>query len=247
MYSFTDTNLIVDITGRFPTGTGVVPAAPQRLVDTRSAEPRRRATRPVCRCASRSRRSRASATTAAVALDVTAVGAGAPGLRHRLPVRRTGSPRRRTSTTAPAPRPRTSPSSRPGTTGEVCVVASSDVQPARRPLRRVRRDRRAHARRRRCVSFDTRRPAVRAVGRRVDERDRRRRGRHRRRRRRCARQHHRDPSGDRRVPDGVPVRRRPARRVQPQRRGRARRRQLRARRTRPGRPRVRVLQRPPPT
>ena len=84
VYSFTDTNLIVDITGRFPTGTGVVPAAPQRLADTRTADPAH-AIRPVCRCTFAIPAVAGAATTAAVAIDVTAVGATAPGFATVYP------------------------------------------------------------------------------------------------------------------------------------------------------------------
>jgi hypothetical protein len=124
VFSYTDTNLIVDITGRLPAGTGVVAAVPQRLADTRNAVPAARhpagvplrVAIPVA----------GAATTTAVALDVTAVGAGTPGFA--------------TVYTCDEPVPETSNVNygagaatpnltivRPGVTGEVCVVASSDA------------------------------------------------------------------------------------------------------------------------
>lgn len=125
VYSFTDTNLIVDITGRFPKGGGVVPAAPRRLVDTRTADPASRhpagvplrVTIPTVAGA---------ATTAAVALDVTAVGASAPGFATVYPC---SEPQPETSNVnygAGAATPNLA-IVRPGTTGEVCIVTSTDV------------------------------------------------------------------------------------------------------------------------
>ena len=125
VYSFTDTNLIVDITGRFPTGTGVVPAHPQRLADTRNvgatacqpAGVPLRVTIPAVAGAT---------TTAAVALDLTAVGAGAPGFATVYPcdqpVPETSNVNYGTAAATP-----NLAIVRPGATGEVCVVASSDV------------------------------------------------------------------------------------------------------------------------
>jgi len=123
VYSFTDTNLIVDITGRLPAGTGVVAATPQRLADTRNATARQpagvplRVTIPPVAGA---------ATTAAVALDLTAVGAVAPGFAAVYPcdepVPETSNVNYGTGAATP-----NLAIVRPGATGEVCVVASSDV------------------------------------------------------------------------------------------------------------------------
>ena len=239
VYSFTDTNLIVDITGRLPTGTGVVAAGPQRLADTRNtgANARQPAGVPL-RVAIPA--VAGVATTAAVALDVTAVGADGPGFATVYPcdeaVPETSNVNYGTGAATP-----NLTIVRPGPTGEVCVVASSDVHllvdlfaafdataelTLATPVPRAR-----HA------------PPRRRFGRRrVDERDRRRCGRCRAGRRWGARQHHRHPGGRRRVPDRVPVRLGPPGRLQPERHRRARRRQLRARRARSGRPCVRLLQ-----
>lgn len=125
VYSFTDTNLIVDITGRLPTGTGVVPAGPQRLADTRTADPAAhhpagvplRVAIPAVPGA---------ASPAAVALDVTAVGADAAGFATVYPcdepVPETSNVNYGTGAATP-----NLAIVRPGTTGAVCVVASSDV------------------------------------------------------------------------------------------------------------------------
>jgi hypothetical protein len=125
VYSFTDTNLIVDITGRLPTGTGVIAAGPQRLADTRGAGATARhpggvplrVTIPAVA---------GVATTTAVALDVTAVGAGAPGFATVYPcdeaVPETSNVNYGTGAATP-----NLTIVRPGATGEVCVITSSDV------------------------------------------------------------------------------------------------------------------------
>ncbi len=130
VYSFTDTNLIVDITGRLPTGTGVVAAGPQRLADTRNAGANARQPAGVpLRVAIPA--VAGVATTAAVALDVTAVGADGPGFATVYPcdeaVPETSNVNYGTGAATP-----NLTIVRPGTTGpgagdEVCVVASSDV------------------------------------------------------------------------------------------------------------------------
>ena len=124
VYSFTDTNLIVDITGRFLTGTGVVTAAPQRLADTRSTGPAARhpagvplhVAIPVD----------AGAATTAVALDVTAVGATAPGYATVYPCDESVPATSNVNYGVGAATPNLA-IVRPSTNSEVCVVASTDV------------------------------------------------------------------------------------------------------------------------
>ena len=130
VYSYTDTNLIVDITGRLPAGTGVVAAVPQRLADTRNAVPAARHPAGVpLRVAIPA--VAGAATTAAVALDVTAVGAGTPGFATVYacdePVPETSNVNYGTGAATPnLTIVRPSPTG-PGAGEEVCVVASSDV------------------------------------------------------------------------------------------------------------------------
>ena len=125
VYSFTDTNLIVDITGRLPAGTGVVAAGPQRLADTRNAAPG--ALHPAgvpLRVAIPS--VAGVATTKAVALDVTAVGAALPGFAAVYPCDEQVPETSNVNYGGGAATPNLA-IVRPGISGEVCVVASSDV------------------------------------------------------------------------------------------------------------------------
>jgi hypothetical protein len=125
VYSFADTNLIVDITGRLPAGTGVVPAGPERLADTRNAGPGAlqpagvplRVTVPSVPGVS---------ATAAVALDVTAVGASTPGFASVYPCDEEVPETSTVNYGAGAATPNLT-IVRPGPSGDVCVVTSSDV------------------------------------------------------------------------------------------------------------------------
>ena len=124
VYSFTDTNLIVDIAGRFPTSTGVAAAIPQRLADTRTADPAAR--HPAGVPLRVTIPGAGAATTTAVALDVTAVGAVAPGFATAYPCDEPVPETSNVNYGAGAATPNLT-IVQPGATGEVCVVASTDV------------------------------------------------------------------------------------------------------------------------
>lgn len=124
VYAHEATNLIVDVTGRFPTGSGIRPVAPRRLDDTRTSRPGGQLP------AGNVLRVRVAgipgvpADAAAVALSVTAVDATAAGFVSVAPC---GEPIGATSSVNHGVG-RATPNLvvvRPGTDGDVCLWNSA--------------------------------------------------------------------------------------------------------------------------
>jgi hypothetical protein len=126
VYTRTDSNVVVDITGRFPVDAGLVPTEPRRLVDTRASAqgvlhpagvPLRVPVEGLPGVAT---------DAAAVAVNVTAVGAASPGFVTVSPCGAPVPPTSNVNYGTGSPTPNLVVVE-PGAAGEICVVASSDT------------------------------------------------------------------------------------------------------------------------
>lgn len=127
VFTHTDTHVIVDITARFPTGSGVIPLVPQRLDDTRASAPGGPHPAGVELRVPVLGRAGVPADARAVAVNLTATDARAPGFASVVPC---GSPLPSTSnlnygTSGATPNLAIVA---PGDDGAICVTASTDTE-----------------------------------------------------------------------------------------------------------------------
>ncbi|CAN5476529.1 hypothetical protein BH23ACT3_BH23ACT3_13560 [soil metagenome] len=126
VYTDTDSNVVVDITGRFPVDAGLVPADPRRLVDTRASAQGVLHPAGVPLRVAVAGLPGVTPDASAVAVNVTAVGAASPGFVTVSPCGAPVPPTSNVNYQAGSATPNLVVVE-PGTDSEICVVASSDT------------------------------------------------------------------------------------------------------------------------